>query len=277
MRILFVGDIVGRSGRTIVTERLPKLIRDWKLDLVVANGENSAGGFGITETIYRELIEAGVDAITLGNHAWDQKEALVFIERAPRLVRPLNYPAGTPGRGVAMIEAKTGARVLVINAMGRIYMDPLDDPFAAIDRELIACPLGKGADAIVIDFHGEATSEKQAMGFFCDGRASLVVGTHTHVPTADLRVLPAGTAFMTDAGMTGDFDSVIGMAKDEPLQRFLRRVSTTRFEPASGPATLCAVAVETDGSGLAARVAAVRLGGCLEQARPAMWTTTSPA
>jgi hypothetical protein len=277
MRILFVGDIVGRSGRTIVTERLPKLIRDWKLDLVVANGENSAGGFGITETIYRELIEAGVDAITLGNHAWDQKEALVFIERAPRLVRPLNYPAGTPGRGVAMIEAKTGARVLVINAMGRIYMDPLDDPFAGIDRELIACPLGKGADAIVIDFHGEATSEKQAMGFFCDGRASLVVGTHTHVPTADLRVLPAGTAFMTDAGMTGDFDSVIGMAKDEPLQRFLRRVSTTRFEPASGPATLCAVAVETDGSGLAARVAAVRLGGCLEQARPAMWTTTSPA
>jgi metallophosphoesterase (TIGR00282 family) len=271
MRILFVGDIVGRSGRTIVTERLPKLIRDWKLDLVVANGENSAGGFGITEAIYRELIEAGVDAITLGNHAWDQKEALVFIERAPKLIRPLNYPAGTPGRGVALIEAKTGARVLVINAMGRIYMDPLDDPFAAIDRELIACPLVKGADAIVIDFHGEATSEKQAMGFFCDGRASLVVGTHTHVPTADLRVLPAGTAFMTDAGMTGDFDSVIGMAKDEPLQRFLRRVSTARFEPASGPATLCAVAVETDGSGLAARVAAVRLGGCLEQAKPSFW------
>ncbi|MFZ0609019.1 MAG: TIGR00282 family metallophosphoesterase, partial [Xanthobacteraceae bacterium] len=187
MRTLFVGDIIGRSGRTVVTERLPKLIRDWKLDLVVANGENSAGGFGITEAIYREFIEAGVDAVTLGNHAWDQKEALVFIERAPRLIRPLNYPAGTPGRGAAMIEAKTGARALVINAMGRIYMDPLDDPFAAIDRELTVCPLGQGADAIVIDFHGEASSEKQAMGFFCDGRASLVVGTHTHVPTADLR------------------------------------------------------------------------------------------
>jgi len=273
MRILFVGDIVGRSGRTIVTERLPKLIRDWKLDLVVANGENAAGGFGITEAIYRELIEAGVDAITLGNHAWDQKEALVFIERAPKLVRPLNYPAGTPGRGAALVEAKSGAHVLVINAMARIYMDPLDDPFAAIDRELIACPLGKAADAIVIDFHGEASSEKQAMGFFCDGRASLVVGTHTHVPTADLRILPAGTAFMTDAGMTGDFDSVIGMAKDEPLQRFLRRVSTSRFEPASGPATLCAVAVETDpATGLAARVGAVRLGGCLEQALPAFWS-----
>jgi metallophosphoesterase (TIGR00282 family) len=273
MRILFVGDIVGRSGRTIVAERLPRLIRDWKLDLVVANGENAAGGFGITEAIYREFIDAGVDAITLGNHAWDQKEALVFIERAAGLIRPINYPPGTPGRGSAVIDGKNGARVLVVNAMGRIFMDPLEDPFAAIDRELIACPLGKGADASIVDFHGEATSEKQAMGHFCDGRASLVVGTHTHVPTADLRVLPGGTAFMSDVGMTGDFDSVIGMAKDEPLQRFLRRVSTARFEPASGPATLCAVAVETDAStGLATRAGAVRLGGCLEQAQPAFWS-----
>ncbi len=275
MRILFVGDIIGRSGRTVVTERLPKLVRDWKLDLVVVNGENSAGGFGITEAIYREFIEAGADAVTLGNHAWDQKEALVFIERAPRLIRPLNYPAGTPGRGAAMIESKSGARVLVINAMGRIYMDPLDDPFAAIDRELMACPLRQGADAIVIDFHGEASSEKQAMGFFCDGRASLVVGTHTHVPTADLRVLPGGTAFITDVGMTGDFDSVIGMAKDEPLQQFLRKVSTQRFEPATGPATLCAVAVETDASGLAVRTAPVRLGGGLEQAKPSFWLAST--
>jgi metallophosphoesterase (TIGR00282 family) len=273
MRILFVGDVVGRSGRTVVYERLPRLIADWKLDLVVVNGENAAGGFGITEAIYRELLDAGADAVTLGNHAWDQKEALVFIERAPRLIRPINFPAGTPGRGAAMIEAKNGGRALVVNAMGRIYMEPLDDPFAAIDHELAACPLQKGADAIVVDFHGEATSEKQAMGLFCDGRASLVVGTHTHVPTADLRVLPGGTAFMTDVGMTGDFDSVIGMAKDEPLQRFLRRVSSARFEPASGPATLCGVAVETDtASGLAVRVGAVRLGGCLEQAVPAFWS-----
>jgi 2',3'-cyclic-nucleotide 2'-phosphodiesterase len=272
MRILFVGDIVGRSGRNIVHERLPGLIRDWKLDLVVVNGENSAGGFGISETIYRELLDVGVDAVTLGNHAWDQKEALVFIERAPRLIRPVNYPPGTPGRGAAMIEAKNGARVLVVNAMGRIYMDPLDDPFAAIDRELTACPLKSGADAIIVDFHGEATSEKQAMGFFCDGRASLVVGTHTHVPTADLRVLQGGTAFMSDVGMTGDFDSVIGMAKDEPLQRFIRKISSARFEPASGPATLCGVAVETDpASGLATRVGAVRLGGALEQSRPLFW------
>jgi hypothetical protein len=272
MRILFVGDVVGRSGRTIVNERLPGLVRDWKLDLVVVNGENAAGGFGITETIYREFLDAGADAVTLGNHAWDQKEALVFIERAPRLVRPINYPAGTPGRGAAMIETKNGAQALVINAMGRIFMDPLDDPFAAIDRELSACALRQGADAIVIDFHGEATSEKQAMGQFCDGRASLVVGTHTHVPTADLRVQPAGTAFMSDAGMTGDYDSVIGMTKEEPLQRFVRKISSSRFEAASGQATLCAVAVETDAAtGLASRVGAVRLGGCLEQAVPAFW------
>jgi metallophosphoesterase (TIGR00282 family) len=273
MRILFVGDIVGRSGRTVVYERLPGLVRDWKLDLVVVNGENAAGGFGITEVIYNELIDAGADAITLGNHAWDQKEALVFIERAPRLLRPLNYPAGTPGRGILLCATKSGERALVINAMGRIFMDPLDDPFAAIDRELAACPLRRGADAIVIDFHAETTSEKQSMGYFCDGRASIVVGTHTHAPTADLRILPAGTAFTSDVGMTGDYDSVIGMTKDEPLQRFTRRISSARFEAASGPATLCAVALETHPqTGLAARVAAVRLGGCLEAAAPAFWS-----
>jgi 2',3'-cyclic-nucleotide 2'-phosphodiesterase len=272
MRILFVGDIVGRSGRTFVYERLPGLIRDWKLDLVIANGENAAGGFGITETIYREFIDAGIDAITLGNHAWDQKEALVFIERAPQLIRPINYPVGTPGRGAALITAKNGARALIVNAMARIFMDPLDDPFVAVDRELMACSLGKDADIIVVDFHGEATSEKQAMGFFCDGRATLVVGTHTHVPTADLRILAGGTAYMTDVGMTGDFDSIIGMAKEEPLQRFLRRVSSARFEPANGPATLCGLALETDpASGLATRVAAVRLGGVLAESRPAFW------
>ena len=226
MRILFIGDVVGRSGRNIVAERLPGLVRDWKLDLVIINGENAAGGFGITEAIYQDLIDAGADAVTLGNHAWDQKEALVFIERAPRLIRPLNYPKGTPGRGSAMIEAKTGARALVINAMGRVFMDALDDPFAAVDRELVACTLKSGADAIILDMHAETTSEKQAMGHFLDGRVSLVVGTHTHAPTADHRVLPGGTAFMSDVGMTGDYDSVIGMTKDEPIGRFLRKIST---------------------------------------------------
>ena len=212
MRILFIGDIVGRAGRTIVLERLPGLIADWKLDLVVINGENAAGGFGITEAIYGEFIDAGADAVTLGNHAWDQKEALVFIERAPRLIRPVNYPAGTPGRGVAMIKTKSGGQALVINAMGRVFMDALDDPFAALDRELTACPLKRGADAIVIDMHAETTSEKQAMGHFLDGRASVVIGTHTHAPTADQRILPGGTGFVSDVGMTGDYDSVIGIS-----------------------------------------------------------------
>jgi metallophosphoesterase (TIGR00282 family) len=266
MRILFIGDIVGRTGRTIVIERLPALISDWKLDLVVVNGENAAGGFGITEVIYNELVDAGADAITLGNHAWDQREALVFIERAPRLIRPLNFPKGTPGRGAALIDAKNGKRALVINAMGRIFMD-------AVERELAACALKTGADAIVIDFHCEATSEKQAMGYFTDGRASLVVGTHTHAPTADDRILPAGTAFVSDVGMTADYDSIIGMNKDEPLNRFLRKLPGAKFEASNGPATLCGLAVETDdATGLASKVGAVRLGGILQEARPSFWT-----
>jgi 2',3'-cyclic-nucleotide 2'-phosphodiesterase len=273
MRILFVGDIVGRSGRTVLQTRLPGLIADWKLDLVVVNGENAAGGFGITEQIYQDILDIGADAITLGNHAWDQREALVFIERAPRLIRPLNYPAGTPGRGAAMIEAKNGARVLVMNLLGRIFMDPLDDPFAAVDRELDACALKSGADAIVIDVHCEATSEKQAMGYFADGRASLVVGTHTHVPTADHRILPGGTAFVSDVGMTGDYESIIGMDREEPLSRFTRKIPAARFEPANGPGTFCALAVETDdATGLATQVGMVRLGGRLEQAQPAFWS-----
>ncbi|MFL6823105.1 MAG: TIGR00282 family metallophosphoesterase [Xanthobacteraceae bacterium] len=272
MRILFIGDVVGRSGRAILLERLGGLVADWKLDFVVVNGENAAGGFGITEAIYQEFVDAGADVITGGNHSWDQKEALVFIERAPKLLRPINYPAGTPGRGVALIDAKNGARVLVVNAMGRIFMDPLDDPFAAVERELAACPLKQAADAIIIDIHGEATSEKQAMGHFCDGRASLVVGTHTHVPTADHQILPRGTAFISDVGMTGDYDSVIGMNKEEPLSRFLTKISGARFEPAMGEATLCALAVETDDtSGVARHIAAVRLGGRLEAARPKFW------
>src|SRR6266851_3005900 len=272
MRIFFIGDIVGRSGRAVLLERLGALVQDWKLDFVAINGENAAGGFGITEAIYQEFVDAGVDVITGGNHSWDQKEALVFIERAPQLLRPINYPAGTPGRGAALIDAKNGARVLVVNAMGRIFMDPLDDPFAAVERELAACPLKQTADAIIIDIHAEASSEKQAMGYFLDGKVSLVVGTHTHVPTADHQVLPGGTAFITDVGMTGDYNSCIGMAKDEPLSRFIRRIPSAKFEPALGPATLCGLAVETDDkTGLARRVAAVRLAGRLEDARPAFW------
>jgi metallophosphoesterase (TIGR00282 family) len=272
VRILFIGDIVGRSGRAIVTERLPGLMQAWRLDFIVINGENAAGGFGITESIYQDLIDAGADAVTLGNHAWDQKEALVFIERAPRLIRPVNYPKGPPGRGAALVDARNGARVLVVNAMGRVFMEPLDDPFAALEREIAACPLKTAADAIIVDFHAEASSEKQAVGFFLDGKASLVIGTHTHVPTADHQVLPQGTAYMTDVGMTGDYNSCIGMNKAEPMARFLRRIPGGKFEPALGPATLCGLAVETDdATGLARRVAPVRLGGRLDEARPAFW------
>jgi len=272
VNILFVGDVFGSAGRHIVREHLPHVMETNAVDLLVVNGENAAGGFGITEAIYHDLVDAGADAITLGNHSWDQREALVFIARAPKLIRPINYPTGTPGRGAAMFEARNGGRVLVVNALGRIFMDPLDDPFAAVDRELQACPLRQAADAIVIDIHAEATSEKQAMGHFVDGRASLVVGTHTHTPTADHQILPCGTAFMSDVGMTGDYDSVIGMAKDEPLNRFTRKIPSAKFEPALGPATLCAVAVETDDrTGLARAIAPVRLGGRLAQTRPAIW------
>src|SRR5215475_15252779 len=271
MRILFIGDVVGRSGRAVLLERLPALIKDWQLDFVAVNGENAAGGFGITEAIYQEFIDAGADAITGGNHSWDQKEALVFIERAPRLIRPINYPGGTPGRGVALIEARSGARVLVVNAMGRIFMDPLDDPFAAVERELAACPLKAAADAVIVDIHAEATSEKQAMGHFCDGRASLVVGTHTHVPTADCQILTGGTAYQTDAGACADYDSVIGNQKDEPLRRFTTRISQGRYQPASGPATVCGVFVETDDrTGLARRIEPIRIGGRLSQTLPAV-------
>jgi metallophosphoesterase (TIGR00282 family) len=272
LRILFIGDVVGKSGRTAIAEHLPNLVRDWQLDCTIVNGENAAGGFGITEAIYHEFIDAGADAVTLGNHAWNQKEALVFIERAPRLIRPVNFPRHTPGRGAALVETRAGARVLVINAMGRVFMEPLNDPFAAIGRELEACPLREAADAIVVDFHGEASSEKQGMGHFCDGRVSLVVGTHTHVPTADYQVLPNGTGYMTDAGMTGDYDSVIGMHKDEPLRRFVTGISSARFEPANGAATLSGVAVETDDStGLAVKIAPVRIGGRLAPALPEFW------
>jgi metallophosphoesterase (TIGR00282 family) len=244
----------------------------WRLDCVVINGENAAGGFGLTEAICDDVLAAGADVVTLGNHAWDQREALVFIERQPRLIRPANFPPGTPGRGTTMVETRTGARVLVVNVMGRLFMDPLDDPFAAVDRELEACPLGQAADAIVIDVHAEATSEKQAMAYYLDGRVSLVVGTHTHAPTADHRILPGGTAFQSDAGMCGDYDSVLGMGKDEPIRRFLQKTPGSRLEPASGEGTLSGLAVETDErTGLATRIAAVRLGPHLDESWPRFW------
>jgi len=271
LRLLFIGDVVGRSGRTAVLARLPRLRAAWALDFVIVNGENAAGGFGITEAICDELLAAGADCVTLGNHAFDQREALVFIERQPRLLRPVNYPPGTPGRGANLYETARGKQALVVNVLGRVFMDPLDDPFAAIEREIGACPLGVGCDALVIDMHAEASSEKMAMGHFADGRASLVVGTHSHTPTADAQILVGGTAYQTDAGMTGDYDSVIGMDKEEPLRRFTRKTPGARFEPADGEATLCGVAAEIGADGLARMIAPVRLGGRLSQTWPESW------
>lgn len=272
MRLLFLGDVVGRAGRNAATEQLPGLVERYRIDFVAINGENAAGGFGISEEICQDLIDAGADVVTLGNHAWDQREALVFIERQPRLIRPANFPAGTPGRGANLFHARNGARVLVVNVMGRVFMDALDDPFAAVAREIEACPLGEQSDAIVIDIHAEATSEKQALGHYLDGRVSLVVGTHTHVPTADHQILSGGSGFMSDVGMCGDYDSVVGMDKEEPLNRFLRKIPRGRFETAMGRATLSGVAVELDErTGLATNIAPLRLGGRLSQAIPPFW------
>ncbi len=272
MRLLFLGDVVGRSGRNAVIEALPKLRTRYKLDFVAINGENSAGGFGITEPILEELLAAGADVVTLGNHAFDQREALVFIERQDRLLRPINFPPGTPGKGAGFYKAANGADVLVINAMGLIYMPELGDPFRAVEAEVEACALKKGADAIAVDFHAEATSEKQAMGYYLDGRVSCVVGTHTHSPTADERILPRGTAFVCDIGMCGDYESVLGMDVGEPINRFLTKIPRGRFEPAMGPATISGLAVEIDdATGLARRTAALRLGGVLTPTEPLFW------
>ena len=269
MRLVFFGDIVGKSGRNAYLDSLADLRKRLRADLVVVNGENAAGGFGITEDIYRALRDAGSDVVTLGNHSWDQREALTFIEREPGLLRPANYPPGTPGNGAGLFTAANGAQVLVMNVMGRVMMDPLDDPFAAVERELSACPMGEACDACIIDMHAEATSEKMAMGHFADSRASLVVGTHTHVPTSDHHIMAGGTAYMTDAGMCGCYDSVIGMDKEEPLKRFLTKVPQNRFSPAEGPATISGVLVETDdATGLALRIAPIRVGGLLEEAWP---------
>jgi len=272
MRLVFLGDVVGRSGRLAVADHLPGFKQKYDPDFVVINGENAAGGFGITQAIFSELIAAGADVVTLGNHAWDQRDALEFIGAEPALVRPINYPRDTPGRGAGVFTARNGKRVQVINAMARVFMDPLDDPFAMIERQVTTCAMGSDCDAILLDFHGEATSEKQAMGFFLDGRVSVVVGTHTHAPTCDHRVLPGGTAFLSDAGMCGDYNSVIGMDKSEPISRFVRRINSSRMQPANGEGTLCGVAVEIDDdTGLAQRIGPIRIGGVLEPVMPSFW------
>ena len=269
MRLLFLGDIVGKAGREAVLRELPYLKRALDIDFAIVNGENAAHGFGLTASIANDVFDAGADVITTGNHVWDQRELLTHIEREPRILRPLNLPPGTPGRGSGLFPARGGRQVLVVHVMGRVFMEPIDCPFRAAEKELDACPLGTMADAIFVDVHAEATSEKMAMGHWCDGRASAVVGTHSHVPTADCQVLPKGTAFQTDAGACADYNSVIGFEPTVPLSRFVSKVPAGKMQPAEGPATVCGLFVETDDrTGLAVRAQSVRTGGRLLPSLP---------
>ena len=270
MRMLFLGDVMGRTGRAAIAERLPALRADWNLDFVVVNGEKASSGAGLTPDHAKILLGAGADCLTLGDHAFDQKDMLSFIEQEPRILRPINFSKVAPGKGWRVFPATQGRKVLVAQVLGQVFMKrPFDDPFSAIEGVLKAHPMGGMVQAAIVDVHAEATSEKMAMGHWCDGQASLVVGTHTHVPTGDAQVLPGGTAYLTDAGMCGDYNSVIGMEKLEPLRRFITGMPKARFEPAGGEATLSGVFVETDDrSGKALTVRMIRMGGRLQEARP---------
>lgn len=269
MRLAIFGDVMGRTGRTTLSDTLPRLIRRLRIDFTVVNVENAAGGFGVTRAIGDQILDAGADVLTTGNHAFDQRDELDYFDDEPRILRPLNFPPTNPGRGAGLYKARNGAEVMVLHAQGQVSMHPCDDPFAAVDHALGGTTLGREADAVMVDFHGEATSEKQAMGCHLDGRASLVVGTHTHCPTADERILPHGTAFMTDIGMCGDYDSIIGMQKDEPMARFVTKMNQGRFSPAAGAATLSGLLVETDKTGRAIRIGPIRIGGVLRESIPA--------
>jgi 2',3'-cyclic-nucleotide 2'-phosphodiesterase len=273
MRLAFFGDVVGRAGRAAVSEYLPRVRAELKLDFVVVNGENAAGGFGITASTAQELFDAGADCITLGNHSWDQSEALVYIERETRLLRPYNYPKSLtiPGRGSQLFTTPGGQRVFVIQIHGSAFMESLDDPIQGVAAALEECPLGQVSDAIIVEMHAEATAEKYIMGHFCDGRVTAVIGAHTHVPTGDAHIMANGTAYMSDAGMCGDYDSVIGMKKGPLVQRAATRLPVERKSPAEGPATLCGVYIESDDrTGLAVRVHPIRVGGRLQPAMPAL-------
>lgn len=252
---------------------LPALRSKLDLDFVVVNAENAAGGFGLTAAIAETFFEAGADCLTLGDHAWDQREMLTHIDRDPRILRPLNYPDGAsaPGRGAHLFALPDGRQVGVIQVLGNVFMrQAMENPFEAADRALDELALGRVSDALIVDMHCEATSEKMAMGHHCDGRASLVVGSHTHVPTADAMVLEQGTGYQTDAGMCGDYDSVIGMRKDISIYRFSSQLPGERYQPAIGEGTLAGVFVETDDTtGLARRVEMIRVGGRLSEAVPA--------
>ena len=246
MRILLVGDVFARAGRTILKERLPGLLKEHRVDLCVVNGENASGGIGITLENFREICAAGADVVTLGNHTWGKREIFSFVDSEPRLLRPANFPPSTPGQGAAVVASRSGERVLVVNLMGRVYSPiGLECPFRQLDA-ILSDHAGR-YEAVVVDFHAEATSEKVALGWYADGRVTVLAGTHTHVATADTMILPQGTAYQTDLGMTGPYHSVIGMKTEIVLQKFLTQLPV-RFEAASGPRQLCGLLVETDGA-----------------------------
>lgn len=268
MRILFIGDIMGRTGRDALAKHLPELKKTLKPDVVIVNGENAAHGIGITPDICKEFYALGVDVITTGNHIWDQREIIPYIDRDPKLLRPINFPKGTMGKGFYIHTLPDGRKILVVNAMARIFMDAMDDPFAAMNELLNTYRMGGVVNAAFLDFHGEASSEKMAMGHYLDGRVSVVVGTHTHIPTADVQIFDGGTAYQTDAGMTGDYNSVIGVKKEVPIHRFTRKTPTDRMSPAEGEATVCGLFVQLDNQGLAKKAGAVRVGGRLKPEMP---------
>jgi metallophosphoesterase (TIGR00282 family) len=270
MKILFIGDVMGRSGREAVVKHLPVLKQKLKPDVTIINGENAAHGVGITEKICQELYETGADCITLGNHTWDQREIIPYIARDPKLIRPLNYPQGTVGNGFYVHTASDGRKILIVNAMARLFMEAIDCPFQAMDNLLKEYRLGKNIDAIFVDFHGEASSEKCAFAHYLDGRVSAIVGTHTHVPTADAQIYPGGTGFQSDAGMTGDYDSVIGVRKDISVYRFVKKMPSERMVPADGEATLCGTHIETGANGLCTRIEPVRVGPRLQNFLPSV-------
>jgi metallophosphoesterase (TIGR00282 family) len=265
MKLLFLGDIVGRSGRDGVLHHVPRLRREHELDFVVVSGDNAAGGFGLMPAICADLLAAGVDVLTGGDHIWDQKEIYTTLSREKRLLRPQNFPASAPGRGFGIYDAPGGRKVAVLHLLGQVFhKEHTNCPFAAADEALSSMRMGGNVHAIIVDIHAEATSEKMAMGKYLDGRASVVVGSHTHVPTADVHILPKGTAYQTDAGMCGDYNSVIGFAPEGPLERFLTKIPKGRLEPAMGEATVCGLLVETDDTtGLAVKAAPLRVGGVL--------------
>ena len=265
MNVLFLGDIVGASGCEAIKKHLPKKIKESKIDFVIANGENAAKeGVGITEKITNNLFDYGVDVITTGNHVWDQKETVKHIEREERLLRPMNLPQLTPGKGFGVYKSINGLRIGVLNLMGNIFMKKCDDVFEASQKFIKKNSLKKDYDFLVIDFHGEITSEKMAIGHLFDGKATLIVGTHTHVPTNDARILKNGSAYQTDAGMSGDYNSVIGMDKNNSLNKFLKKESKKHF-PATGIASLCGVIVEaSEETGLANNIEYFVHGGVLK-------------